>query len=151
MDIEFALAEYAVGLLPSESAPGIALALLEAGHDGSALAEIATMNKPAWRDARELFEEAVRSTGYRIPSVQDGQQIIVAVTLSGLSSGAIEPRVGAGRLWELWNEFGGEQDLSYFVALADDWDDHPSERKGIEGEIVSHAAKLRDRYPRRAV
>lgn len=150
MDVPVALAEYAAGMLPGESAPKVAMALLEAGHDAPELCELATMNSPTWRDARELFERGIATAGYEIPPVARAHEIVLAATLARLATGAVRPRVGAGRIWSIWHELGAPFDLSVFIGLADEWDDHPDEREAIEAEIVAQASQLQSQYGARA-
>ena len=126
------------------------MALLEAGHDAPELCELATMPAPTWRDARELFERGVAAAGYEIPSTTRGLEIVLAATLTGLAGGALEPRLGAGRIWSIWHELGARFDLSVFITLADEWDDHPDDREAIEAEIVAQAKQLQGQYGSRA-
>ena len=151
MNIRLALAQYALDALPGESAPDVALALLEAGYDSSTFGVLATMRSPTWRDARDLFEEGIAAAGLTIPTVQAAQAIVVSDTVAGLADGSIEPRRGAGTLWSMWHDLEDRFDLSGFIGLADEWDDHPDERGAIEADIVAYARELRHKYPRAAV
>ena len=151
MDFQFVLAEYAAGYLRSEDAPGVAGGLIDAGHTSANLAELLSLRAPSWREAQELFEAGIRDAGYQIPDLATAHGIIIHRTLHGLAEGRIAPRVGAGRLWELWRQERASDDLVIFVALADEWDEHPRERPAIEQDIRAHAKELEGQYAARSV
>jgi len=127
------------------------MALLEAGHDSPAVSVLASMRAPTWRDARELFEDSVAAARLRIPTVVEAQKIVLEETVAGLADGSIEPRRGAGTIWSLWHDLEDRFDVSGFIGLADEWDDHPGDRNAIEAQIVAYARELRGKFPEAAV
>ena len=138
-DIDFALAEYAIGQLPSERAPEVAAALLASGEADPDAATLALMRAPTWSDARALFESAVAATGRTIPHPRFAYLRVIQGVLDAMVAGTVTPRSGAGRLGEIWSATDHRHNLSVFVALADDWDEYPEQRGEIETSIVAEA------------
>jgi hypothetical protein len=68
MNLELVLAQYALDQLPGEATPAVADALIEQGFISAAASELSCLHHPTWRDARELFLEAIAAAGLEVPT-----------------------------------------------------------------------------------
>ena len=92
MTLELSEALFRIGRLHGENLPAVAIELLEAGYDTSAVRALAGLDKPTLRDAGDLSEQVLREL--ERPRVgQDEAAWIVARDLAAkVVSGEVSPR-----------------------------------------------------------
>lgn len=149
---EYDEAQFRLGWLPGEALPDIAVRMLEAGFDSQALREVAGLRRPTLRDAAGRFEEALVALGRPPMTVQQALALVRRRTLQGLASGATEVESGLRQMRDIWIAGDCSAELAAFVALQDEYDDHPEDREAIAAQVREVAqALVMVRVPRRSV
>src|SRR5690242_5606101 len=98
MTLEFAEAQWALGLLRAEDLPDVACAALEAALYSEALCVLAGLVRPTARDAAPLFEQALVELG-RVPLTREqGVRRVAAHWARWIVTGAVRPIQGADHL-----------------------------------------------------
>jgi hypothetical protein len=85
----------------------------------------------------------VQELGLEVPTLDEALRAMANARAQDMLSGRLTPRDAAGLIW--WKAFsalGHPSDLVSFVALADEWDDHPEAREEIERLLLDEAASL---------
>jgi len=135
-------ARFTVGRLPGEHLPAIACEMLASGLDSPALAEVAGLSHPTLRDSAELFSRALRETGFPELTTEQAWAIVLRDVLDRISQSRVEPYAGALEVCSLWHDAGCSADYAVFVALADEYEEHPSDRAAVATEITRVAREL---------
>lgn len=148
--LELAALRLAIGEQPAERLPGIATDSLVRGVDSPSLREAAGMSPNDVRDTTDIFEKALAELGIDIPSEHDALWRLIRYCAEQIVDSDLQPREGAGWIWQQSRLFEPEGDLRVFIGLASEWDDNPSSRSKIDAEIVEEARELLGRStPRR--
>jgi hypothetical protein len=108
MDLELVAARLVLNLLPSAEIPGIALAMLEAGHAGEDLALLAVERAPTLAECEPRLVRALAQARVPLPSAADAVGPCARFLVERIASGAVEPPIGAEDLLLLSDrvEFG---------------------------------------------
>lgn len=122
MELELAEAWWRLGLLPGEELPTVAYRLLEGGHDGPAICELAALHRPTLRDAAPLFERVLRELGRPVPPFEHAWRTAAKSVAEEVVAGAMGPREGTQRLANLGEATGHPRDLAVFGTLAEDYE-----------------------------
>ena len=142
MDLDSAVAAWVLGQLSPGHVQQFAWDGQAAGYDGPALRTLAAYEWSTWRDVNDLFEQAVREMGLRVPTRDEAARLLARNIAAAITSGERDPYDGAGELAALYFAAGYAGFLSDFVVLADSYDVFPDRRAGINREIVAAATAL---------
>jgi hypothetical protein len=142
------------GHLPDELLPMLAAVWLAEGYDSEELRELAALSRQEARQAgRRRLAQVLASLGYpmrewrhsleELPWLGYWRQIEFAQAEMDrlLTPYASAQRVVevAGDVPDLWGPAGGER----LMSLLRDWDEIPSDRSQIEGQLREHVRSLR--------
>ena len=140
MTLEFAEAQWALGLLHADSLPEVACAALEAGLYSEPLCVLAGLVRPTARDAGPLFEQALVELG-RVPLTHaQGLLQVAGYWARRIVSGAVRPIQGADQLALLF-PCSELPEIDTFWHLADQWE-WIQQRPALEREIIEAARHL---------
>jgi hypothetical protein len=144
--LRFALARLTIGELGTEPLPDLAAEALARGIDSPSLRILAGTPRQDVREARALFVEAMSELGVSLPSEAERRRALVMFWAKEMVQGTLSP-YDASRLiwWEGWEELGHPDDLTVFVGLASEWEDHPQYRVQYERDMLREAQALLDR------
>lgn len=148
--LQVAAWRWVTGDQPAEDLPALATDALVRGLDSPALRELAgTATEDYWA-IKDHFERTAHELDLAMPDEQTALWRLTRYKAEEIVSGAVSPSSGAHWVWrEVWRRIEREGDLRIFVALADEWDDHPDDRREIEAQIIEAAkALLRQAEPR---
>src|SRR5262249_31509866 len=137
MTLEFAQAQWALGLLHAESLPEVACAALEAGLYSESLCVLAGLDRPTARDARPLFEQALVELGCVPLTHAQGLRHVAGYWARQIVSGAVRPIQGAHQLSFLY-PCSELPEVDMFWHLADQWE-WIQQRPALEREIIEAA------------
>jgi hypothetical protein len=137
------LAEWHLELLTPERVPGLAVAALERGCELPEIAVLAGLEKPLRADVEDEVAALLRRLGWSRLTRDQAVKTVADALARRIVEGSVPAAPGAQRLWRLANQsgFGGPlwTQLSIFVGLASEWDDHESRRSSYETQIVEAA------------
>jgi hypothetical protein len=80
--------------------------------------------------------------GIAIPDETTARWRLAQVWMSQIARGELDPAEGLRRLAAAGSELGHPERLSIFGLLADDWEEFPADREGVEREVVATATRL---------
>ena len=143
MTLKQAIAFWKMGLLSSDQLPAIAAEALEFGYDCLSLRLLAGETEHIGSTVDPLFSRAISELGIPIPDRRTAAKVVAACYAGCIVDGTLSPYEGAYKIWrnvanafdkdpEIWGQ------LSVFVGLASEWEDHPTHRSEYEKDI--HAA-----------
>jgi hypothetical protein len=98
-----------------------------------------------WSGGHEAVDLMLRlnRSDERVPGAIDIDATKPLDEAQDMLSGRLTPRDAAGLIWwKASSTLGHPSDLVSFVALADEWDDHPEAREEIERLLLDEAASL---------
>lgn len=136
-----------MGLLSSDQLPAIATEALEVGFDCPSLRLLAGETEHIGSTVDPLFSRAIRELGIPTPDHRTAAKVVAACYAEGILEGTWSPYEGARKIW--WNvanafdkdpEIWGQ--LSVFVGLASEWEDHPTHRPEYEQDIKAAATAV---------
>jgi hypothetical protein len=140
------LARWVLEDLAPEDVPAIAVDALTRGCDGSEVAVLAGLNRPTRREVEDELMPLLPRLHVERPSERAALKTVVDACAKRMVDGTVSPSSGARRLWLWANDVFDEREqfeqLSIFVGLASEWDDHEEYRAQYEVEMVDEAAKL---------
>jgi hypothetical protein len=148
MEPEELIARWVLEDLGPEEVPGLAVDALEAGCGASSVAVLAGLDHPTRREVEAELPELLRHLGLIRPDRREALRIAGNACAHHMVDGSIAPLAGARRLSWIANEFWGTdtfEQLSIFVGLASEWDDHPQHRASGEADMMAAAVALLDR------
>lgn len=150
-DLREAAALLAMGLLPTELLPELAVDALLRGVDSPSLCILAGLGPRDVRDARDAFECAMAELGIDPLSAGEARWFLTYRKLRGVVAGQVSPALAARWIWaHMIDEGEFEGDLRIFIGLASVIDDYPEGRAEIEVQIVEAAREFLERpAPRR--
>ena len=138
-----ALLRLTVGDLAAEELPDLAADALTRGLDSPSLRMLAGARRGEYDENRRLFVAAMKELGVDAPPAGAAIRELVRFWASELVAGALTPYEGARRIWwQGWETLGRPDELTVFVGLASQWEDHPGQRTEYERHIVTAARKL---------
>jgi hypothetical protein len=128
---------------PTEELHEVATEALVRGLDSPSLRELAGTPASDVRDARDLFWQAMSELDIARPTRHQAGWLLVAAWAHDIVDGRVAPYEGARRIWwEGWEELDRPAELTVFVALASEWEDHESHRDQYEHDIREAASNL---------
>jgi len=131
---------------PTEALPDVAAGALARGIDSPSLRLLAGTSQSDVREARDLFWEALRELGGDVPSPEDARWSLVLGWARDIDAGRLRPIDGARRIWsDGWEELGRPDELTQFVGLASEWEDHEAHRDEYDRDIRRAARRLIER------
>jgi hypothetical protein len=140
------LAEWELESLAPERVPALAVAALERGCELPEIAVLAGLDRPLHADIEDEVVALLRRIGWSRPTRDQAVKTVVDALARRIVDGSVPAAAGAHRLWRLANQagFGGPlwTQLSIFVGLASEWDDHEELRPSYEAQIVDAAQDL---------
>ena len=142
MNVDLAHALYAIGRLPGEDLPGLALELLSKGIDTSAVRELAGLRRPTVRDAGPVFERVLADLGRPTMPVEVAGQVIARDLARRVVAGEMSPREAAQRGSSLSTQAGYPDVLTRFLAYADDYECFPDRQQAIDAQVIGYANEL---------
>lgn len=158
LDIEIAL--WAIGMRDVRMLPSIALQAHSDGLDGPALNALSRAGNFQPADADKLLRQAVMEMKKTFPTKEQAESFLALKKMEGLTiakqiakdilNGETTPYEGARKIWwNVWNDYGRLEELTEFVGLADDYEDHEldGQRNQICNEIITAAKKLASHSP----
>lgn len=130
------------GHLYPEQLPDIATDLLVGGADSPALRELAGLRLPTRADAEPVMARVLSELG--VPSLEAIEVCHVAAREIAIRTleGRIQPYDAAASLAALCSDCGWPEDLTFFVAALDEWDDLPGAREQITRDILKECRRL---------
>ena len=109
---------------------------------------LAGAHREEYDENRSLFVAAMQELGADAPLAGATTRELVRFWASELAAEAVPPYEGARRIWwRGWETLGRPDELTAFVGLVSQWEDHPEQRAEYEREIVTAARKLLASYP----
>jgi hypothetical protein len=145
-ELRAALARWDLGLLAPESVPALAVAALGRGCAVPEIAVLAGLRAPLRADIEDELPDLLRRVGWSRPTREEAIKTVADDIATQIVDGAVAATDGAHDLWQLANltGFGGPiwTQLSLFVGLASEWDDHKAQRPTLETAIVDAARQL---------
>lgn len=141
MDVELAEALYRIGWLRPGQLQPVALSLLEAGHYGPAILELAEFPYATWRDAGDLLDRAFLEAGRAPLSEREAGMRVARHIAARIAAGALDPIKGAGELTLIWNDHAGGDELAVFASALDEYD-YPEWREEARRTIIRAAEDL---------
>jgi hypothetical protein len=143
MKIELAQALWQIGKLSAEKLPDVAIQALRRGFDGSALRELAGLQKPTKQDIGDLFDRALKEVECLPISKREASLIVAKNIAQEIINGNIEPYEGARRIWwDIWDQNRELDELKVFVGLASGYEDEPNHQQKYANDIIKEARKL---------
>src|SRR2546426_5939008 len=94
-------AKWALGLVPSEALPRIAVDALEAGFDTPSLRRLAGELRPLLAETGPLFEEVLGELGVAIPDRSRAALVIAKSYATQITEGSLSPYEGAREIWQI--------------------------------------------------
>jgi len=140
--LDLVAAKWALGLVPSEALPRIAVDALEAGFDTPSLRRLAGELRPLLAETGPLFEEVLGELGVAIPDKSRAALVIAKSYAIQITEGSLSPYEGAREIWQIELAVEGLMtELGPFVYWASEWQeaDSPGRR---ECEAAIRAAAL---------
>ena len=130
------------GHLYPEQLPDIASDLLGGGADSPALRELAGLQLPTRADAEPVMTRVLSELC--VPTLEASEACQVAAREIAIRTleGRIQPYDASASLAALCSDCGWPEDLKFFVAALDEWDDLPGAREQITGEILEECRRL---------
>jgi hypothetical protein len=144
--LRLAIVRLSIGDMPAEELPNLAADALGRGIDSPSLRRLAGTPRDDVREARDLFVEAMSELGVTLPPETDGRRALVLFWAREMVDGSLSPYQTSRLIWwEGWEKLGRPDDLTVFVGLASEWEDHPDDRGELEQEMLTAAQALLDR------
>ena len=140
MMLEFAEAQWRLGLLRPETLPDLACAALQAGFYSESLCVLAGLVRPTMRDAGPLLADALTELGRPRMTREQRLQFLAAHWARAIVDGAIRPIQGADQL-ALFYPCEELPEAVEFRHLADQWE-WIQRRPELEREIIETARRL---------
>ena len=142
MNLDYVIAEWSLGLYPPERMPVLALWALEAGFDGPALRELASLGNPTRSGEEALIERALRELGKEPLDPISAGRSLVLLLCNEIVSGKISPYEGARRIWSASNCCGMPKSLNPFIGYASEWEDDLAHRNHYDKLIIQAATQM---------
>ena len=102
-------------------------------------------------EVRALFQAMLHEHGLELVAPADAGWVKARWIAERMLTGAVEPAVGATRLWQLWRVCGAEADeLTWMLQLHDAWESSLGDaRREIEREMLAFAPTVIEGADRR--
>jgi hypothetical protein len=141
------MAQWVAGELPPESVPTRACDALAAGCDTPSLRQLAGIVATERADVEPFVGRLLAELGERLPSHDEALLVLIEAMLTLIADTTIEPYVGAKAIWRHADDLGWSrksewQQLSAFIGLASEWEDHSEHRPDCEAAILDEARTL---------
>lgn len=119
MSVEVDIAAYAVGRIPADQLPSLAVRWIEQGYGSPALLRLGAAQNLSSPEVRDLFFRAVGELGYAMPSLNSAGMILARHIAEEVLSRSLTPYEGAKRIWtDIYLRLPGLKQLGPFVGLA---------------------------------
>jgi len=140
------LARWDLGLVAPESVPALATAALQRGCTTPEIAVLGGLRDLLRADIEDELRDLLRRVGWSRPTREEAIKTIADDVATQIVEVAVAVSDGAHELWQFANlaGFGGPlwTQLSPFVGLASERDDHEPQRPALETAIVDAARQL---------
>lgn len=142
-DLRLVLARVLVDDQDNGELPMVAAWALAGGVESPSLAELAGQSGDDVRECRDLFIAAMGELGVQLPAADEGWRAMARYWAREMVAGILTP-YEASRLiwWKAWGAGNRPDDLTVFVGLASDWEDHPEDRSELERQMMNAARRL---------
>jgi hypothetical protein len=141
MDVDLAEALYRTRRLQPGQLQAVALALLESGHCGPAILELAEFPYATWRDVGNLLDRAFQEADRPPLSEREASMRVARHIAARIAAGAMDPIKGAGELSLIWNDHAEADELAVFASALDEYD-YPEWREEARRTIMRAADDL---------
>ena len=134
---------WALGLIPAEDLPDIAVDAMMQGHDSKALVELAGLTRHELEDAPKLFARALEGMGEGRMDKPEALRRYACMVSASILASEVTPYDGARRLWraQLDAEIPHSHELDPFVYAASEMEDRPEDKAFFESAIREEAKR----------
>lgn len=137
-------AEWVLGRAPIDALSEAATLLLsELPRSSALLAELALVSKETDpRDVRDYVAGILLELGLEPLTRAQAARIAAQGVADRMTRGLVEPEAGARDIWFLAEAMTTDERPAAMIALASDWDEHPTEQPAIRREMLQAAEVL---------
>lgn len=117
MNPKIIAARWALGQLPSEQLPSIALQWLEAGLDSTTLRILAGETNPIMSEVGPMFDDVLEELNISIPTSTEAVAQLVSEVAQNIVDGEVTPYVGASQIYDLHISYAGDSGVEFSCAI----------------------------------
>ncbi len=117
MNPKIIAARWALGQLPSEQLPRIALQWLEAGWDSPTLRILAGETNPIMSEVGPMFNDVLEELNISLPTSTEAVARLVSEVAQQIVDGAVTPYDGASQIYDLHISYAGVSGVDFSCAI----------------------------------